>query len=58
MIDAVMYGMMPKAKIVSRRKFPPLNKSMMPRTEPWFWVKSCCNTSVLIPGVGRNAPSR
>ena len=27
MIDDVMYGMMPSAKIVSRRKFPPLNRS-------------------------------
>ena len=25
-----MYGMMPSAKIVSRRKLPPLNKSIMP----------------------------
>ncbi len=34
MIDAVMYGMMPSAKIVRRRKFPPLKRSIMPSTEP------------------------
>jgi len=33
MIDEVMYGMMPSAKIVTRRKLPPL-KIEMPRTEP------------------------
>src|SRR5437879_1582713 len=37
MMDAVMYGMMPRAKIVSRRKLPPLNKlkkSLARRTKP------------------------
>ena len=34
MMDEVMYGMMPSAKIVSRRKLPPLNRSKMPSTEP------------------------
>src|SRR6266403_2086107 len=34
MIDEVMYGMMPSAKIVTRRKLPPLKRSKMPRTEP------------------------
>ena len=27
MIDAVMYGMMPSAKTVSRRRLPPVNRS-------------------------------
>ncbi len=31
MIDAVMYGMMPRAKMVSRRSWPPLNRSTKPR---------------------------
>src|SRR5260370_25451043 len=58
MIDEVMYGMMPSAKIVSRRKLPPLKRSKMPSTEPADWVKSCSSTAVLIPGVGMCAPMR
>ena len=53
-----MYGMMPSAKIVSLRKLPPLNRSMMPKTEPRPCSKSCWSKAVLIPGVGMNAPSR
>ncbi len=30
----------------------------MPSTEPWLCWKSCCSRSVLIPGVGINAPRR
>jgi len=33
-MDEVMYGMMPSAKMVMRRKFPPLKRSKMPSTEP------------------------
>ena len=51
-----MYGMMPSAKIVSRRKLPPLKRSIMPSTDPWFCWNSCVKTSVLMPGVGMNAP--
>ena len=40
MIDEVMYGMMPSAKIVSRRKLPPLKRSKMPSSEPGAWLKS------------------
>ena len=29
---------MPNAKIVSRRKVPPLNRSKKPNTVPWFWL--------------------
>src|SRR6266550_2012675 len=58
MIDEVMYGMMPSAKIVRRRKLPPLKRSKMPSTEPADWVKSCSRTAVLIPGVGMCAPIR
>src|SRR5258708_25660340 len=58
MIDEVMSGMMPSAKIVSRRKLPPLKRSKMPSTEPADWVKSCSSTAVLIPGVGMCAPMR
>jgi hypothetical protein len=36
MIDAVMYGMMPRAKTVSLRRFPPEKRSTRPRAEPEF----------------------
>src|SRR5229473_3453916 len=58
MIDAVMYGMMPRAKIVKRRRLPPLNKSKMPRTDPCPCWKSISSTRVLMPGVGMCAPMR
>src|SRR5271163_1860016 len=58
MIEAVMYGMMPSAKIVSLRKLPPLNRSKMPRTEPADWLNICVSTSALMPGVGICAPMR
>src|SRR6202047_3494308 len=58
MIDAVMYGMMPSAKIVKRRRLPPLNRSKMPRTEPCPCWKSDSSTLVLMPGVGMCAPMR
>src|SRR5690348_1807542 len=58
MIDAVMYGMIPRAKIVSLRKFPPLKRSKMPRTEPCDCLKICSSTPALMPGVGICAPMR
>src|ERR1700687_2033364 len=58
MIDEVMYGMMPSAKIVRRRKLPPLKRSKMPSTDPADWVNICSSTAVLIPGVGMCAPMR
>ncbi len=36
-----MYGMMPSAKMVSRRSWPPLNRSTKPRKLPRFWSKNC-----------------
>jgi hypothetical protein len=40
-IDAEMYGMMPRAKIVERERLPPTNRSYSPRSPllPWFWKK-------------------
>src|SRR5712664_1407292 len=58
MIDEVMYGMMPSAKIVKRRKLPPLKRSKMPSTDPADWLNICSSTAVLIPGVGMCAPMR
>ena len=34
MIEDVMYGMMPSAKIVMRRKLPPLKRLKIPSIEP------------------------
>src|ERR1700730_1580112 len=58
MIDEVMYGMIPSAKIVRRREFPPLKRSKMPSTEPADCLKISSRTAVLIPGVGMCAPRR
>ena len=33
MIDAVMYGMMPRAKTVRRRMLPPANRSKKPKID-------------------------
>ena len=51
MIDAVMYGMMPSAKIV-RREVPPENRSKNPKNEPAFCSADSSNRSASTPGVG------
>src|ERR1700737_3827256 len=58
MIDEVMYGMMPSAKIVNFRKLPPLKRSKMPSIDPADWLNICSSTAALIPGVGMCAPMR
>src|SRR6266446_5058155 len=58
MIEEVMYGMMPRAKIVRRRKLPPLKRSKRPRTDPADCAKSRSNSVTLIPGVQMCAPMR
>ncbi len=58
MIDAVMYGMMPRAKTVNLRRLPPENMSTRPIAEPEFWLKNCASMSALMPGVGMCAPRR
>src|SRR5713101_8420966 len=58
MIEEVMYGMMPRAKIVRRRKLPPLKRSKRPRTDPADCAKSRSNSVTLIPGVQMCAPTR
>src|SRR5712691_10280361 len=58
MIEEVMYGMMPRAKIVRRRKLPPLKRSKRPRTDPADCAKSRSNSVTLIPGVQMCAPIR
>ena len=52
MIDAVMYGMMPRAKIVRRRILPPANKSKKPKIDPAAELKNSSHRVMLIPGVG------
>src|SRR6267154_2612732 len=50
--------MMPKAKIVKRRKLPPLNRSKIPSAVPCAAEKIWSSTAPLIPGVGMWAPMR
>src|ERR1017187_3652951 len=58
MIDAVMYGMMPRAKMVSLRMLPPANMSKNPKTVPDCELKNSCQRWMLMPGVGIWPPSR
>ena len=52
MIDALMYGMIPRAKIVTLDKAPPENISKKPMSAPPFSIRNLLNSSPLIPGVG------
>ncbi len=36
MIDAVMYGMMPRANTPARKKAPPTNRLNSPNRPPWL----------------------
>ena len=58
MIDAVIYGMIPKAKTVRRLKFPPENRSRKPKTVPDAWLKKFSRAAASMPGVGICAPIR
>ena len=53
-----MYGMMPRAKIVMRRKLPPLNRSKIPRTNRRPVERAVQDGAQLMPGVGICAPMR
>src|ERR1700722_17080265 len=50
--------MMPRAKTVSRRNMPPLNRSMKPKREPEFCWKNSARRLASIPGVGMCPPKR
>ena len=53
MIDAVMYGMIPSAKIASRPSDPPENRLSRPRTLlPPSWLEIALIADALIPGAG------
>ncbi len=58
MMEAEMYGMMPSAKTVSRRRLPPEKRSTMPSRPPCIWLKSAASAVASMPGVGTWAPSR
>ncbi len=59
MIDAVMYGMIPRAKMANWLSAPPENRLRKPSV-PWvsaaFW--SCFTAWKSTPGTGIEAPSR
>ena len=58
MIDAEMYGMIPSANTVSRRRLPPEKRSTMPSSVPCTWLKNSARAAASMPGVGTWAPSR
>ena len=57
-IEALMYGMMPRANIVTFDKAPPENMSKNPIKAPPFSVRNLLNASPFIPGVGIWQPIR
>ena len=59
MIEAVMYGMIPSAKIAIRPSPPPENRLSRPRMllpPKFFWI--ALTAEELIPGAGMCVPSR
>ena len=59
MIEAVMYGMIPSAKIAKRCSEPPENVLSRPRMlEPPKFSEICSTASTLMPGAGMYAPNR
>src|SRR2546425_7366324 len=58
MIEAEMYGMIPRAKIVNRLRLPPENKSRKPRIPPPCCRKNASSAWKLIPGTGIWPPTR
>ena len=58
MMDAEMYGMIPRAKIEKRESAPPENMLNRPRIPPWFWRNKSASASGLMPGTGMCVPKR
>ena len=60
MIDAVMYGMMPSAKIAKRVSAPPEKRLRNETTPPASRPRSisCWTAAWSMPGFGMFAPSR
>ena len=58
MMEAEMYGMIPRAKTVTFARLPPENMSTRPNQLPRFCSKKSMRAAVLIPGVGMWLPRR
>src|SRR5882762_6174351 len=58
MIEAEMYGMIPRAKTVTRERFPPENMSTSPNQFERFCSKKSIRALALMPGVGTWLPRR
>jgi hypothetical protein len=59
MIEAVMYGMIPRAKSESRERLPPEKRFRKPRMSPWVKVSPAASSAAgSTPGAGMKAPSR
>ncbi len=52
MIEAEIYGMMLRAKIVIRPSAPPENMSNIPRMPPELREKMSCRIAGSMPGIG------
>jgi hypothetical protein len=57
-IDAEMYGIIPRARMDIRSNAPPENMLNKPRIVPWFALKRFSSAALLMPGTGICAPSR
>ena len=58
MMLALMYGMMPSAKIEKRSSAPPENRFTRPRMLFFAAAKNCARAWPSMPGVGTWHPSR
>ena len=59
MIEAVMYGMIPRAKMAKLVMAPPENRVRKPSTPLWLAsLRSVLSAPVSMPGTGRCAPNR
>ena len=59
MIEAVMYGMIPRAKMAKLVMAPPENRVRKPSTPLWLAsLRSVLSAPVSMPGTGRCAPKR
>src|SRR5690554_2942526 len=57
-MDEVMYGITPSARILIRSMAPPENMLNRPRKVPWFWLNNACSCAGLMPGTGMWVPIR
>ena len=58
MMEAEMYGMIPRAKTDNRRSAPPEKMSRKPKSEPADDLKKALIAAGSTPGVGMCDPSR